>query len=204
MDHRIGNPARARFLRRAVLLAAAAINQPSLAKNADDRRLSDMQQRRIPSSHALLPVIGCGTWLGFDVVEGSPAFDALREVVRTLFAAGGTVLDSSPMYGRSEAVIGRLLAEQPGPGFVATKVCVSHYTANADRELEAVMRAQAARLPADQLRDRRSRGREPHPAVTCAIPGTGNPRHMAENVAAGTGPIPDAAFWKTRIDAIVS
>ena len=43
-----------------------------------------------------------------------------------------------------------------------------------------------------------------HPAVTCAIPGTGNPRHMAENVAAGAGPIPDVAFWKARIDSIVA
>lgn len=43
-----------------------------------------------------------------------------------------------------------------------------------------------------------------HPAVTCAIPGTGNPRHMAENVEAGTGTFPDPGFWKARIDGILA
>jgi aryl-alcohol dehydrogenase-like predicted oxidoreductase len=33
-----------------------------------------------------------------------------------------------------------------------------------------------------------------HPAVTCAIPGTGRPEHMRENAAAGRGPLPDPAF----------
>ena len=37
-----------------------------------------------------------------------------------------------------------------------------------------------------------------HPAVTCVIPGSGNPAHMADNAAAGIGPIPDASFWKER------
>jgi diketogulonate reductase-like aldo/keto reductase len=35
-----------------------------------------------------------------------------------------------------------------------------------------------------------------HPAVTCAIPGTSRPEHMADNAAAGAGPVPDAAFWR--------
>jgi aryl-alcohol dehydrogenase-like predicted oxidoreductase len=35
-----------------------------------------------------------------------------------------------------------------------------------------------------------------HPAVTCTIPGTGRPEHMVDNARAGTGPIPDAAFWR--------
>ena len=34
-----------------------------------------------------------------------------------------------------------------------------------------------------------------HPAVTCAIPGTGRPEHMADNAKAGLGPIPDTGFW---------
>jgi aryl-alcohol dehydrogenase-like predicted oxidoreductase len=35
-----------------------------------------------------------------------------------------------------------------------------------------------------------------HPAVTCTIPGTGSPQHMADNAAAGAGALPDAAFWQ--------
>ncbi|MET0540341.1 MAG: aldo/keto reductase, partial [Variovorax sp.] len=35
-----------------------------------------------------------------------------------------------------------------------------------------------------------------HPSVTCTIPGTSRPEHMAENAKAGAGALPDAAFWK--------
>ena len=84
-----------------------------------------MKTRTIPSTKEALPMIGCGTWLGFDVPDDGPAFGELGRVVDALFAAGGTVLDSSPMYGRSEAVTGRLLAARPRPAFVATKVWIA-------------------------------------------------------------------------------
>ena len=80
-----------------------------------------MAMRHIPSSGEALPVIGCGTWIGFDVADGSREMGDLSGVVDALFDAGGTVLDSSPMYGRSEAVTGRLLAGRTD-AFVATKV----------------------------------------------------------------------------------
>ena len=81
-----------------------------------------MLQRPIPSTGELLPVIGCGTWRAFDVRPQSHHRPALLEVVRTLAAGGGTVLDSSPMYGHAEAVVGELLHEVAAPAFVATKV----------------------------------------------------------------------------------
>jgi aryl-alcohol dehydrogenase-like predicted oxidoreductase len=40
-----------------------------------------------------------------------------------------------------------------------------------------------------------------HPAVTCAIPGSGSPEHMAQNAAAGAGVIPEAAFWTDKLEA---
>jgi diketogulonate reductase-like aldo/keto reductase len=63
-----------------------------------------------------------GTWRTFDVGDGDRT--ALREVLRRLFEAGGRVIDSSPMYGRAEQVVGELLPPSPRP-FLATKVWTS-------------------------------------------------------------------------------
>jgi len=83
-----------------------------------------MLTRKIPSSGEALPVIGIGTYRGFDAGTGSEERTALAEVLRTLFLSGGSVLDSSPMYGRADAVAGDLLAADPAreKAFVATKV----------------------------------------------------------------------------------
>src|SRR5688572_21113984 len=58
-----------------------------------------------------LPVIGMGTWQTFDVGTGAAEREPIREVLRRFLAAGGRVIDSSPMYGRAEEVTGDLLAE---------------------------------------------------------------------------------------------
>lgn len=79
--------------------------------------------RPIPSSGEALPVIGLGTSRTFDVATEPAALRPLAEVVRALFDGGGTLIDSSPMYGRAEAVTGRLLQDLGQPGvFAATKV----------------------------------------------------------------------------------
>jgi diketogulonate reductase-like aldo/keto reductase len=105
-------------------LAAAMIGEKAMAQDTSEVTSERMQARPIPSDGALLPVVGCGTWQTFDV-GASPAERApLAEVLRVLFAAGGSVIDSSPMYGRSEGVVGDLLATAGGRerAFVATKV----------------------------------------------------------------------------------
>jgi aryl-alcohol dehydrogenase-like predicted oxidoreductase len=86
-----------------------------------------MHQRTIPSSGAKLPVIGLGTWLGFDVGGRRAELPRRGEVLDALFAAGGRVIDSSPMYGSAEAVVGELLepANCRDRAFVATKVWTS-------------------------------------------------------------------------------
>jgi aryl-alcohol dehydrogenase-like predicted oxidoreductase len=43
-----------------------------------------------------------------------------------------------------------------------------------------------------------------HPAVTCAIPGTSRPQHMLDNLAAGRGPVPDAAFWQPHLASVTA
>ncbi len=263
-----------------------------------------MRTRTIPSTGAALPVIGCGTWRAFDVGTGDAERRRLRDVLDVLFAAGGTVIDSSPMYGRAEDVVGDLLSAMSAHerAFVATKVwtqghaagiaqmqrsldClrrqrlelmqihnlvdwqthlptlrawkaegridylgITHYTASAHEALAAVMRAEALDFVQlnYSLEDRAAeqlllplaaehgigvivnrplgggglmpalRGRPlpgwardiactswaqvllkfvlSHPAVTCVIPGTSRPEHMADNVQAGSGPLPDAAL----------
>ena len=100
-----------------------------------------MQTRPIPSTQEALPVIGCGTYIGFDHPPGSDAYRALPGVLAALFAAGGRVLDSSPMYGRAEATTGELLAASadPGSAFIATKVWVSGREAGI-RQMQQSMR----------------------------------------------------------------
>src|SRR6476661_4917077 len=58
-----------------------------------------MHQRKIPSSGEMLPVVGCGTWRTFDVGRKPEERRPLAEVLEILFAAGGSVIDTSPMYG---------------------------------------------------------------------------------------------------------
>ena len=268
-----------------------------------------MNTRPIPSTGELLPVIGLGTYKGFDTTVGSSAYRQLPGLLDALFAAGSSVIDSSPMYGKAEAAVGSLLAAKQHPKpFLATKVwtrgrtagsqqmersmtlmgaacmdlmqvhnlvdCathlatlrdwkaagriryigVTHYTASAYPELEAVLRAErldfvqfnysvadraaeqrllplaaergvavlanvplgsGSLLPAVQGRELPPWAAElactswaqlllkfviGHPAVTCAIPGTGNAAHMADNALAGQGPVPDAAM-RERIEA---
>ncbi len=261
-----------------------------------------MLTRAIPATGEALPALGLGTWHTFDVAPGSPQHGRLREVLRRFFGAGGRLIDSSPMYGRSESVVGELLrgTSWTRQAFVATKVWtrgrdageaqmieserrmggrldlvqihnlldwevhlptlrawkgagrirylgITHYDLGAVDEMERILRrggidfvqlpysvevreAERRLLPA--ARDagaavivmrpleagslfRRVAGRPlpalahalgatswaqlvlkfvlAHPAVTVAIPATADPEHLADDVAAGEGPLPDAA-----------
>jgi aryl-alcohol dehydrogenase-like predicted oxidoreductase len=93
---------------------------PSMTTDASAKLLT----RTIPSSGEALPALGLGTWRTFDVGDSDAERAPLREVLRRLFAAGGRVIDSSPMYGRAESVVGDLLRGTPehGNAFIATKV----------------------------------------------------------------------------------
>ena len=86
-----------------------------------------MLSRPIPSTGEMMPVIGLGTWPVFDVGGEDRARRPLREVVRLLLDIGGRIIDSSPMYGRAEAVSGDLLADLGARprAFLATKVWTS-------------------------------------------------------------------------------
>jgi diketogulonate reductase-like aldo/keto reductase len=83
-----------------------------------------MLTKPIPSTGESLPVIGLGTYSVFDVDSSSENIDARAAIVDALIAAGGSVIDTSPMYNRSEAVIGDVLARngERRNCFLATKV----------------------------------------------------------------------------------
>jgi aryl-alcohol dehydrogenase-like predicted oxidoreductase len=100
---------------------ALPVARGGLAQTAS---IEPMHTRPIPSTGERLPVIGCGTYVGFDVTETSAAYAPLAAVLDALFSAGGSVIDSSPMYGRAESVTGDLLAaaKSRSKAFLATKV----------------------------------------------------------------------------------
>jgi len=80
-------------------------------------------QRAIPSSGERLPAVGLGTWLTFDLpVNDVEGMARRRQVLDRFFAGGGRLVDSSPMYGHAEAVMGELLARPEPRLFSATKV----------------------------------------------------------------------------------
>ncbi len=86
-----------------------------------------MLTRPIPKSQEPLPVVGVGTWQAFDIGSERAGLDQRKQVLRVLFDAGGRVIDSSPMYGRAEQVVGTLLTEMKAAdkSFLATKVWTS-------------------------------------------------------------------------------
>ena len=269
-----------------------------------------MNRRSVLKSGVSVPVVGEGTARAFNVGKRPSDRSALREVLRLLFDAGGSVVDTSPMYGNAETVVGDLLRDLwlRDRAFIATKVWttgrqsgidqmeepmrllltdhlelmqvhnlvdtqthlatlrewkekglirhigITHWTRNpvdtlativAREKLDFVQlpyslgmrEAEPRLLPLCADRDvavlanrpfvrgsmfREARGRSippwakgelgitswaqyflkyllGNPAVTCVIPGTGKPCHMADNIQAGMGRLPNARLHKTLL-----
>ena len=296
---------RAAFLRLLAAGGASALLGGGAARAAEGGLIT----RPIPSSGAPLPVVGLGTWLAFDVGASDSDRAAQKEVLTRLVAGGGSVIDSSPMYGRAEQVVGDLLSAlgTRDQAFIATKVWtrgrdagiaqmeqsfrrfrtdridlmqihnlvdwethlptlrewkaagrfrylgITHYTSSALPDLARVLEqapfdfvqlaysigvrdAEQRVLPLAAERGvavlvnrpyergalfRAVRDRPlplwaadfdcaswgqfflkfilGHPAVTCVIPGTSKPKHMADNLGAGRGALPDAGQRKTML-----
>jgi len=106
--------------RRVVLGGLAALPFAGGLARAQDKPIT----RAIPSSGEALPVLGMGSWITFNVGEDTRLRDQRAEVLREFFAAGGKVIDCSPMYGSSAEVIGYGLEKlgRPAQLFAAEKV----------------------------------------------------------------------------------
>ena len=116
----------------------------------------EMAARKIPRTGEKLPVIGLGTWRTFDVSQAEEERAPLLEVLRRFLDAGGRVIDTSPMYGRAEEVVGALLAKlSPGPSapapFLATKVWTGGRIAGEAQVRESMRRLRAQRLDLMQV-----------------------------------------------------
>jgi diketogulonate reductase-like aldo/keto reductase len=84
---------------------------------------AEAMARVIPSTGERIPAVGLGSWITFNVGDDRAARDEVASVVRAFLDAGGKVIDSSPMYGSSQEVIGYALAKLGRPRvFAATKV----------------------------------------------------------------------------------
>ncbi len=120
MDDRTTHVTRRRFLGWLGALGAAAALPFSLPARGRTAPIT----RPIPASGERLPVIGMGSWLTFDVGDDPEALAQRVAVVRTFFARGGALIDSSPMYGSSEAALGYCLRHVGNAQalFAATKV----------------------------------------------------------------------------------
>jgi diketogulonate reductase-like aldo/keto reductase len=114
--------------RTALKLAAAGASLVALPRAFAATR---MLERPIPRTGETIPALGLGTWQTFDVdAAATRDWAAISEVLSRFFAAGGRVIDSSPMYGKAEATVGSLLAAIRGKNkrargvapFLATKV----------------------------------------------------------------------------------
>jgi diketogulonate reductase-like aldo/keto reductase len=109
------------WTRRDVVRLAAAVGLlPALSIAEDDLMIT----RKIPVSAEELPVIGLGTWQVFDVESEPGEIELRKQIVNLLLERGGSLIDTSPMYNRSEKVIGDVLASSGNREqvFLATKV----------------------------------------------------------------------------------
>ena len=113
-----------RSLSRRQLLASAAACGLAAALPLPGEASTAPLTRPIPKTGEALPAVGMGTWITFNVGQDQAMRDQRVEVLRTFFAMGGGMIDSSPMYGSAEDVVGHCLerlGEQPSL-FSATKV----------------------------------------------------------------------------------
>ncbi len=106
--------------RREALGLASALFLPRMSFAA----VAEPIERPIPRTGEKLPALGLGTWQVLDVAANGADYDAATAAVRSFLTAGGRVIDSSPMYGRSEERVGDILAaiRPAARPFLATKI----------------------------------------------------------------------------------
>ena len=132
--------------------AATAVAIPRIGPRPDETTMK-MNTRPIPSSGELLPVVGCGTYVGFDVEPNTTAYRELPAVLQALFDAGGSMIDSSPMYGRAESTVGELLdaAKARPQAFLATKVWTSSAEQGIDQMKQSMKRLRVRQIDLMQI-----------------------------------------------------
>jgi len=116
------NVSRRKVLKSIGMLGSTALLQPVISIAETSQKM--ILQRSIPSTGEKIPAVGLGSWQQFDVGTGAAERNPLKAVLQEMEKLGGKMIDSSPMYGRSEQVIGELSTELKlnDRFFLATKV----------------------------------------------------------------------------------
>jgi diketogulonate reductase-like aldo/keto reductase len=142
------NLSRRHLLQLALKAGAASCLAPILNTTAMNfiTAKATLIKRSIPGTGELLPVVGLGTWQTFDVGPSPVSRADVKEVLRLFADLGGTLIDSSPMYGRSEEVVGDLSValKLQKKLFMATKVWTQGEQAGI-KQMETSMREMQAR-----------------------------------------------------------
>ena len=138
---------------RLICAGAAGLLWPIGAVRGKTTNESMMLMRAIPSSAEKLPVIGLGTWQTFDVDLTSGNQKQLEAVLSLFVKLGGRVIDSSPMYGRAEQVIGDLVTKFAlrDKLFLATKVWTRGKQAGIESMERSIQRLQTNRIDLMQV-----------------------------------------------------
>ena len=147
MQHeRRGGPLSRRAVLRLMVAAAAA--GPARAGAA-----SAIRQSPIPSSGERIPAVGVGTWRTFDVGASAAERAPLKEVLRQFVGLGGRVVDSSPMYGAAESVVGDLATDLAITDklFLATKVWTRGRDAGVSQMEQSLRRLRTRRIDLMQI-----------------------------------------------------
>jgi len=137
---------RREWLKTAALAAATLMTKAHSAAQP-------LETRRIPKSGEAIPVVGLGTWQVFDVAENASGLAEARDALERFVTLGGRVVDSSPMYGSSEAVLGDLAASLGVQDrlWVATKVWTTGREAGVRQMEESMAKLRVARLDLMQV-----------------------------------------------------
>ncbi|MEQ8926716.1 MAG: aldo/keto reductase [Fulvivirga sp.] len=172
--------------RNAVKLLSAAGAGLSLGFNSMGLDATKIRTRVIGNTNEMLPVVGLGTWQTFDIGSNSSEREALSNVLRELRSYGGSVVDSSPMYGRSEEVVGDLSSKLGivNDLFMATKVWTSGKQAGINQMNQSIQLMKKARMDLMQihnlldwqthiktLKDWKEQGRIRHIGITHYVSG---------------------------------
>ncbi len=136
---------------RLVAGAAAAALLPLPMKGTE--MPNEMRKRPIPSTGEKIPAVGLGTSGTFDVGDSAGERGPLKEVLRRFVQLGGKVVDTSPMYGRAESVVGDLTSELNlrDSLFLATKVWTTGRQAGIDEMERSLARLRTKRLDLIQV-----------------------------------------------------
>lgn len=172
---------RREFLALGLTVAGAALasgTTPFTPGVATARTLARIRGRPIPRSGELIPEVGLGTWQTFDVGDSERERAPLEAVLRRFFDLGGSVIDSSPMYGRAEAVAGDLTRALGARAFFATKVWTSGREQGRAQIAQSMRRLRLGDRPLDLLQVHNLLDLETHLPHLRELKESGRVRHL--------------------------